>query len=915
MIPRSAKEVELTEITRVLKEHYNPAPLEIAESFHFGTRVRKEGESIADFIVALKKLSIHCKFGVYLNRALRDRFVCGLNYEKIQNRLLNTADLTFKLACETARAMEMSEQQAKEFVPGSAVHKVDKQQPWKRQGDTHGNAQGNTQGNTQGNAQSKARERCRHCNSVKHQPSDCRWQDATCYKCQQRGHIVPACKTTVPYKDKKGKTHVLEDEVQEDSSQGYPTSSSSTYSMFSMTTGRGSPPWKVTVCVNGVNLEMEVNSGGTFSVMGENQLSMWGSPLVLQPSAVKLRTFTGEVIIPKGEAEVKVEYGGQTCRLPLLVTPGKRPALLGRNWLSDLRLNWKELAQQHQVHQVISDAPSVKDQFPSLFREEPGKLKGFKAHVEVEPNAAPIFIKPRPVSYYMRSKLDAEYKRLQDTGIVEPVRYARWASPAVPVLKRDGSVRVCGDYKVTVNKSLRKEVYPLPTPDDLFTKLEGGVRFAKLDLSHAYQQVELDEESQELLVLNTHQGLLRYKRLNFGVASAPAIFQRAIEGLLQGAPMTAVFLDDVIVTGKTQVEYDNNLLEVLTRLSDVGLTLKESKCEFGMKEVQYLGYQVSSSGLEPQAERIQPVMDAPAPTCVSELKSYLGMLTYYNRFLPNVSTVLEPLHELLRTGVEWEWNTERDRAFKATKEMLEAAPVLTHYDLSKPMVLSCDASPYGVGAVLSHISDSGQEMPVAFASRKLNACERRYSQLDKEGLSVVFGVCKFHKYLEGRKFRIQTDHKPLLGLLGADRPIPVMSSPRVQRWAVTLAGYTYDLVYRRGVGHGNADCMSRLPAPGILEESPVPADVVLTLEQLDTTTITSAMVREWTRKDPVLAQVVRLLEEGWPDTVKSEELSPYYHRRTELSLQDGCVLWGARVLIPAPGRAGILQELHVATLE
>ena len=141
----------------MLKEHYNPAPLEIAESFHFGTRVRKEGESIADFIVALKKLSIHCNFGVYLNRTLRDRFVCGLNYEKIQNRLLNTADLTFKLACETARAMEMSEQQAKEFVPGSAVHKVDKQQPWKRQGDT--------QGNTQGNAQSKARERCRHCNS------------------------------------------------------------------------------------------------------------------------------------------------------------------------------------------------------------------------------------------------------------------------------------------------------------------------------------------------------------------------------------------------------------------------------------------------------------------------------------------------------------------------------------------------------------------------------------------------------------------------------------------------------------------------------------------------------------------------------------------------------------------------------
>ena len=222
------KRFELNEITRVLKEHYNPAPLEIAESFRFSTRVRKEGESIADFTVALKKLSIHCNFGVYLNRALCDRFVCGLNHEKIQNRLLNTADLTFKLACETARAMEIAEQQAKEFVPGSAMHKVDKQQPWKRQGDTRGNEQrngdtrGNEQGNTQGNAQSKSRERCRHCNSVKHQPSNCTWQSAA----------DPACKTSVLYKDKKGKTHVLEDEVQEGSSQGYSTSSGSTYNIF-----------------------------------------------------------------------------------------------------------------------------------------------------------------------------------------------------------------------------------------------------------------------------------------------------------------------------------------------------------------------------------------------------------------------------------------------------------------------------------------------------------------------------------------------------------------------------------------------------------------------------------------------------------------------------------------------------------
>ena len=229
----------------------------------------------------------------------------------------------------------------------------------------------------------------------------------------------------------------------------------------------------------------------------------------------------------------------------------------------------------------------------------------------------------------MRSMLDAEYKRLQEQGIIEPVKYSEWASPAVPVLKRDHSVRVCGDYKITVNQSIKKEVYPLPTTDDLFTKLEGGVKFAKIDLSHVYQQIELDEDSQNLLVLNTHQGLMKYKRLNFGVATAPAIFQRAIEGVLQGARGTAVYLDDIIITGKSVKEYEENLMTTLTKLEEAGLTVKESKCEIGMDSVQYLGYKVSREGLTPLPDKLKPILEAPAPTNVAEVKSFLGMITYY----------------------------------------------------------------------------------------------------------------------------------------------------------------------------------------------------------------------------------------------------------------------------------------------
>ena len=375
---------------------------------------------------------------------------------------------------------------------------------------------------------------------------------------------------------------------------------------------------------------------------------------------------------------------------------------------------------------------------------------------------------------------------MQEQGIIEPVKYSEWASPAVPVLKRDHSVRVRGDYKITVNQSIKKEVYPLPTTDDLFTKLEGGVKFAKMDLCHAYQQIELDEDSQNLLVLNTHQGLMKYKRLNFGVATTPATFQRAIEGVLQGTRGTAVYLDDIIITGKSVKEYEENLMTTLTKLEEAGLTVKESKCEIDMDSVQYLGYKVLREGLTPLPDKLKSILEAPAPTNVAEVKSFLDMITYYVRFLPNISTIMERIHELTHTGVAWNWSKECKGAFEYSKNMLASARVLVHYDINKPLVLSVDASPYGIGAVLSHIIGD-QEKPICFASRKLTTSERRYSQLDKEGLAVVYGVTKFQKYLEGRSFTIYTDHRPLLGLLGSDKPIPNLSSPRVQRWAILLA--------------------------------------------------------------------------------------------------------------------------------
>lgn len=235
---------------------------------------------------------------------------------------------------------------------------------------------------------------------------------------------------------------------------------------------------------------------------------------------------------------------------------------------------------------------------------------------------------------------------MSSLGIITPVQFADWAAPIVPVLKRDKkSVRIYGDYSVTVNQASKLECYPIPKLDYLLASLAGGVVFSKLDMSQAYQQIELDDESKKYVIINTHTGLFKYNRLLFGVSSAPAIFQRVMESLLQGIPNVTVYIDDILIAGRSYQEPIDTLETVLARLNDAGLRLKKEKCCFTMPSVTYLGYKVDKDGIHPTA-----IKDAPQPKNVTQLKAYLGLLSYYNRFL---LSALAPLYKLLHKGVAW----------------------------------------------------------------------------------------------------------------------------------------------------------------------------------------------------------------------------------------------------------------------
>ena len=893
--PAKPGDKSFEELVTAMKLHHNPAPSVIVQRYKFNGRFRREGESVAKFVSELRSLSEFCNYGPTLDDMLRDRLVCGVNDDHIQRRLLAEEKLTFQKAMEVAVAMETAASNAR-MLQGSM-------QPASRvsEGDVH---KVQSTGKLPTAAAAVA---CYRCGKSNHLAQQCRFKTVKCHGCGKIGHIVKVCRSTAL---KNPRTSVgagtqevqhLQVGVSDDAGEVL----SEEYSLFNV---RSEPetPLKVRMGINKQQVEMEVDTGASLSILSEKTFRQFWPEQELRNSSVKIRTYTGEPLKVVGCMAADISYDDQESHVSLLVVEGQGPNLLGRDLLQHIRLNWQEIF----CLQRTSPLQHILQQHQDVFKEELGTMKGLTAKLYVDGSVTPRFCKARSVPYAMRQKVDDELQRLQTEGIIEPVQFSEWAAPIVPILKADkNSVRICGDYKLTVNRACKLDNYPIPRVEDLFATLSGGKLFTKLDLSQAYQQLLLDEEAKKFVVINTQRGLFQYNRLPFGVSSAPGIFQRAMENLLQGIPNVIVYIDDILVTGASEEEHLAVLSKVLSRLEEAGLRLKKRKCVFMATSVTFLGHKIDAQGLHPLESKVRAVQEAPTPRNVTELKAYLGLLTYYGKFLPNRSIVLAPLYNLLRAKVSWRWTTVEAAAFKASKQLLLSSQCLVHYDMREEIVLSCDASAYGIGAVLSHRFKDGTEKPVGFVSRTLSPAERNYSQLEKEGLACVFGIKRFHSYLFGRHFYLCTDHKPLLTLFSATRAVNPQASARIQRWALTLSMYEYTLQFKRTEDHANADALSRLPLPEHPDSVPLPVETIFLMECLNSSPITAAQIRAWTKRDPLLARVVKFIKEGWPEGC-ADDLKPFSSRRLELSVEDDCILWGSRVVVPAPGRLPILRELH-----
>jgi transposase InsO family protein len=603
---------------------------------------------------------------------------------------------------------------------------------------------------------------------------------------------------------------------------------------------------------------------------------------------------------------------------------------------------------------------SFQDIFPK-HDHDVGAYNGEKVTIDTG-FAKPISCNPYRMPAAFRDMHRKELDKLLKSRVIEESD-SPWAAPCLYVPKKDGTFRLCVDFR-RLNAVIKPCVYPLPRIEDIFDTLEGSKFFTAIDLAKGFWQLVLDEKSREKAAFTTIYGQFQYRRLPFGLSTAPGAFQKVLNSVLAGLNWVQclVYLDDILVFSPTFDAHLASLDKVLQRLRRADLKIKPSKCEWARTELHYLGHVINTQGKKPDPDKVAAIAGLSPPQCVKDIESFLGKVGYYQKFIPEYSDKAAPLNRLKRKTVEWVWGEEQQNAFEYLRDCLCRSPVLRHPDFTKPFVLQTDASGHGLGAVLTQIFDDG-EHPIAYASRMLEDRETRHAIIEKEALAIAWGINYFRHYLLGREFLVQTDHKPLVALQRLKD-----QNLRMQKLALKLQGYRFKIEYRQGIKNQNADLLSRypvVPLPSQLKKAAAPppeqptggqpkpqskeatrgmVNAISAFEQLGVDydseeeleneglgreegeeeppenprnpqeqEIKWDNLRRWQQEDDWFGPVIRFLEAG--TLPEGEDLGKMIHRVADEYLLDSQVLYRVnnnrcQICIPNQLRSDVLKQSH-----
>ena len=553
--------------------------------------------------------------------------------------------------------------------------------------------------------------------------------------------------------------------------------------------------WFSTVTVGGSSVKFKLDTGAEANVLPLSVYSELQHKSPLMDTSVVLSSYGAFKVKPEGKVTLACQAQALKESLPFFVAAVNSPPILGLS--ACLKLNLVKRVES------VAQAPRTKEEILDKFADKfsgLGCMKG-EYHIELDDSVQPVIHPPRRIPYSLLEKLKAKLQELEEKDVVQKVdRPTPWVNCLVIVEKRDGSLRLCLDPR-DLNKAIRREHHRIPTAEDLASHLSDKKVFSIVDEKDGFWQVRLDEESSHLCTFNTPFGRYRFKRMPFGISSAPEVLQKKNEALFGDIDGVEIIFDDIIGAATDEKEHDETMIKLLERARQSNAKFNSAKLPYKVSEVKYMGNIVSESGLKPDVEKVRAITQLLLPQSKEELQRFLGMVNYFSQLIPNQSEITAPLRNLLKKDVMWIWSYEHTQALERLNQILSSQPVLKFYDTTKPVKLQVDASKSGLGAC---VLQDGH--PIAYASRSLTQAEEHYAQIEKELLAVVFGCERFNHHVYGRSVDVESDHKPLVSV--NKEPLTKVS-PRLQRLLLRLQKYDVNITYVPGKYMYVADTLSR----------------------------------------------------------------------------------------------------------
>lgn len=867
------------DVIQQFNDYCSPRRNVVFERYKFFSCVQQEGQNVDAYLTQLKTLASTCEFGDQEEGLIRDRIVLGIRDNSLQERLLREPSLTLKKAADFLRASETSKEHLK-TIKEPTVAKFDVHAMNLRK--------------TKNKFMNSELIYCSKCGK-QHKRKECPAYGKSCAKCKQKNHFAAVCRSS----NKVKKVNELVENQKDNKNVSLYIDSVKTES----THCNLDKCWFEVLNVEGNVIQFKLDTGAEANVL---PLSLFHSinvfnQIELEETNVVLLSYGNFKLKPEGKALLKCSSKkGVIIKLDFLVVDIESKPILGLKACQELNLI--ERVDQIKVENKADLVALYEEVFAGL-----GSFPGEPYSIVLKDNVTPVINPPRRVPLALHDKLKRTLEQLEQDGIIAKVnKPTDWVNSLVIVEKQNGSLRICLDPR-NLNKAIKREHHMIPSADDIISRLEGKQVFSVLDLKDGFWQIPLDDVSSELCTFNSPFGRYRFKRMPFGIASAPEVFQKRNQNLFGDIPGVEVYFDDIIVTGSTLKEHDDILIKVLERAKMKNVKFNKDKFQYRISEVKYMGHIISKEGIKADPDQVKAIKKMEAPSSKADVRRLLGMLNFLSKFIPNLSKVTAPLRNLLKNDVEFSWDCEQELAFKNIKSLLSTTPVLKVFNSSSPIVIQCDSSKDGLGTCL--IQDGH---PVSFVSRSLTETEKNYAQIEKELLAIVFSFERFHNFVYGRKVTVQSDHKPLLAIV--NKPISKIST-RLQRMLLKLLKYEFSIQYIPGSQMYLADTLSRAFIKDKVKDDPEMVNMVHVIaKHLPISESRMTQFKKALQDDIVLQTVVNYCLEGWPKTVKAVPVNTrhYFKIKNDLQIEEGLLFLNNKIVVPKALRKDMLTLIHEA---